>query len=129
MSQAVSLDTLADIDRQIAALHEQRRQAALAAYPSFEEFARVPWRHAGAGVIRSASGACVVLLAESDFQCDDYAAKKDAQNSMADLVVTAVNGRATLMAAVSKALDADDRKDLAAVVDALGELRSLLALA
>lgn len=75
-----------DIDQQIAALQEQRRQAARRSYPTFDDFARLPWRDVGAGVIRSASGACVVLIAHADYEADDWAKSDAARRRLSSMV-------------------------------------------
>jgi hypothetical protein len=92
--------TIEDIDRRIAILQEERR-AARRKYQTFETFARLPWRHSGAGVIRSASDACVVLIADADFAADG-AEKNVARDTLARMVVGAVNSHDDLLVALKE---------------------------
>lgn len=94
----------ASIDQQIAALQRQREELLRQAAPTFEEYVRLPWTHNGAGLLKSASGVCVVILAGAYFQPHDYAVKRDAEQRLAAMVLTAVNCHADLLAAL-KAID------------------------
>lgn len=96
---------IADIDLQITALQEERRLAARRIYPTFEEFALLPWFHSGAGVIRSASRACVVLIADADFAPDDWAEKNVGRDRLSRMVVNSVNNHEALLAAGRAVVD------------------------
>jgi hypothetical protein len=128
--QAGSED-LKSIDAQIAALRSKRDALVRAEFPTYEDFARLPLRHQGIGVIKSASDATVLIVCSADGEAGDWTW----QQRLGQTVVTAVNAHEELaevheaaMAFVACVGDGDgDGEWTEAEIEGLRYLRAILA--